>query len=89
MIALGFRNRFCNASSSPPYLSRGTSLSTSRFYFADAAAKAYLHELYGDEEVERYLIQRPELLPNIGQSLHALVTTFVNLRGYAWRKAAG
>lgn len=88
VIGRSFRRAFPAGGSANPYVSRGASVSSSRFYFADAAAQAYLREVFGRPDVEHYLLQRQDFFVSVGQALHALVTTFVVSRGFAWRKGA-
>lgn len=88
-IGKGFRRAFVAGGDREPMLSRGDSIASSRFYFADASTQSYLQEVFGENDIEQFIIRRPDLLREIGFSLHGIVTTFVNSRGYAWRQPAG
>lgn len=88
VIGRAFRAAFDSSGARLPYLSRGRSVASARFYFADAAAQTYLQQQFGEIELEQFFLRRWDLLTNIGHALHALVTTFVNSRGFAWRETA-
>jgi hypothetical protein len=91
-IGRGFRRAFAEPSNEPfdePLLSRGSSISTTRFYFADRAAQSYLQHSLGDQDPEHYFLKNRDLLPNIAFALSSVVTGFISSRGCAWRNVGG
>lgn len=87
-IGQGYRRAF-HAGTDQPFISRGTTIASTRFYFADRAAQSYLQQVFGDNEVEQYFLKRPKLISEIAGALVAVVTAFVQARGFAWRQHAG
>jgi hypothetical protein len=84
----GYRRAF-TSSPEPPFLSRGSSISTTRFYFADRAAQSYLQHAFGQQDLENYFLQNQRLISDIAFALFSVVTGFINTRGFGWRQAAG
>jgi len=85
-IGLGFRRAFGGVSEQP-ILSRGSSISTTRFYFADRAAQSSLQLTFGDDDLENYFLKKNrELIPGIAFALFSIVTGFIKSRGCSWRK---
>jgi len=82
-LARGYALRF--GASDPPLLSRGDRMKSTRFYFADAAAVAYMHDKADSEEARNFLKGSGMFLEQINQALYELVTRFVPWQGYGWR----
>lgn len=85
------RQGFCRAfkdTPDEPFLSRGSSIATTRFYFADRAAQSFLQFQLGDQDIESYFSKDPKLIIDIAFALFSVVTGFITLRGCAWRKPA-
>jgi hypothetical protein len=88
-IRKGFERAFADpATVGEPMLSRGGSLQKTRFYFADAAAEAFIRENDTDQAVTEFLHGHGELVDNINQALYEVVTKFIASRGIAWRNPA-
>lgn len=82
----GYNAAFVGSPEKIPYLSRGAKLWSSRFYFADAAAQRYLFLRAGDDQSTlEVLLGRSVLLQQLHLSLFKVVTSFIQLRGCAWR----
>lgn len=86
-IRRGYLLRFGSQSTNDPrpLLSRGFAMRNRRFYFADAAAEAYLVEKGNDPAVDLFFRGGGKLLDNVNAALYLIVTTFVETRGCAWR----
>jgi len=82
-LARGYGLRFGN--SDPPLLSRGDKMKSTRFYFADAAAAAYMHDKADSEEARSFLKGSGMFLEQINRALYELVTRFVPWQGHGWR----
>jgi hypothetical protein len=68
-----------------PYVSRGNTLRNTRYYFADAAATAYLNSRVGDgQDLFDFFKQTADTLQNLNIALAQIVEKFVNIRGFAW-----
>jgi hypothetical protein len=67
------------------FISRGDSMSATRFYFADAAALGYLRALAGEEEAEEVLATAVKFAKTINMALMSVVDTFIQVRGAAYR----
>ncbi|HZF12949.1 MAG TPA: hypothetical protein VFE33_29520 [Thermoanaerobaculia bacterium] len=88
-IYKGFERAFADVSTArEPMLSRGGSLQKSRFYFVDAAAEAFIHENDTDPIVTDFLRGHGDLLDNVNWALYEIVTKFIAVRGFAWRRPA-
>jgi hypothetical protein len=85
-LARGYKTAF--GKGEPPYLSRGSAMQSTRFYFADAAAEAYMLDKAKDPEVRNFLKSSHLFLDQINQALHEIVTRFVAYQGFGWRKGA-
>jgi len=84
-IGRGFRRAF-GSLSERPFLSRGSSISTTRFYFADRAAQSSLQLTFGEDDLENYFLKKnPELIEGIAFALFTIVTGFITSRGCSWR----
>lgn len=87
-IGQGFRRAFA-ADTEEAFISRGSSIASTRLYFADRAAQSYLQQVFGEDELERYFLKQPKLISDIAGALVSIVKAFVQARGYAWREHAG
>jgi hypothetical protein len=63
------------------YVSRGDSMRTTRFYFADAAATGYLNVLMGAEQAEALKAELAEIIGQVNHGLMMIVRTFIQRRG--------
>lgn len=88
-IGRGYVASFAPGSDREPYLSRGSSMARTRFYFADAAAEAYMRQVTDADTTTTFFNAALPLLPQINHALREVVFRFVTARGYAWRRAAG
>lgn len=68
-----------------PVLSRGSTMSETRFYFADAVTQKYIRERSIQKIVVDFLDGKGALLEDINYSLFELITKFINTRS-AWQK---
>ncbi|MBI5475634.1 MAG: hypothetical protein HY964_02725 [Ignavibacteriales bacterium] len=68
-----------------PLVSRGSAMSETRFYFADAAAQQYIRQKATEQIVLDFLDGQGTLLEDINQALYELITKFINSRS-AWQK---
>jgi len=83
VVGRGYRAQFVN-NPEPPFVSRGSNLSSSRFYFAEASAQRYLQQQYGEASLTGYFTKQPDFLSDIGLCIYQLVTSFINSRS-GWR----
>lgn len=67
------------------FISRGSSMKKSRFYFADAAAQGYLGSMMGQKNMGKLIIEIVDLLDPVNRSLMAIVTSYIQKRGFAYR----
>jgi hypothetical protein len=84
-ISRGYTRAFLGKSDRVPYISRGDTLATSRFYFADAAAEEYMRTVgdpIGDDE---FAVSIVKLIKHVTFAIHEIVVNFVNGRGFGWR----
>lgn len=81
-----YLNRFAD-SSMRPLISRGNSMYTTRFHFADAAAEHILFGGSSGSQANTFLFGGSTLPDSINLALFFLVTGFVTMRGFAWKKA--
>jgi len=84
----GYSRAFLRGSKREPFVSRGQTLATSRFYFADAAAEDYLREVGDPATDEVFALGTLKLVRNVTFSIHEIVLTFITARGFAWREPA-
>jgi len=68
-----------------PLVSRGNSMKSTRFYFADAVAQHYLNSKSEDRNVVDFLNGRGEFILIINRFLYEIVTRFIQSRG-TWRR---
>lgn len=79
-IAKGYRLRFLEGALGPPYVSRGRNIAATRFYFADAAAEAYMMRVAGATTGKEFFEAGWKLLPEVGHALREIVSAFVKFR---------
>jgi hypothetical protein len=86
-IFRGYRHHFLSADKRDerPFISRGVSMSATRFYFADAAAVGYLMALEGDAGSDEVFNNLYGLVRTVNMSLMTVVEAFIQLRGAAYR----
>lgn len=83
----GYRYHFfrSGASSEPAFISRGTSMQRSRFYFADAAADGYLQSQAVKEDPNELMSRVADLTSNINRAIMQVVNHFIQKRGFAFK----
>jgi hypothetical protein len=86
-IGRGYRRAFIEDQARKPFVSRGTSMGTNRFYFADAAADTYLRTSAGKEVTQDFLAAKLDIFNDINHALRELVGLFINARGFPFRRA--
>jgi hypothetical protein len=86
-IFRGYRHHFLSAQKRDerPFISRGLSMSATRFYFADAAAVGYLRAIEGDPGTEEVMRNLAGLVRKVNMALMSVVEVFIQLRGVAYR----
>jgi len=83
----GYRLRFGQGGpTAEPYVSRGATMLGTRFYFADAAAQAYLNRCLETEDSRKQFGPASPLMHQVNIALHEIVISFVESRGFAWRR---
>lgn len=89
-IFRGYRHHFLEPGhlDERAFISRGHSMQESRFYFADAAAIGYLRSIAGRDNLEELIGNISNLLEPVNHSLFAIVTTYIQKRGFAFRPEA-
>ena len=89
-IFVGYKHHFLSGDKQDDraFISRGNSMKSTRFYFADAAATGYLRSIVGKAESQELLMMDvAELLSPVNHALMSIVETFVQRHGYAYRTA--
>jgi len=83
-LGRGYSSAFLSGTKSPgytvPFVSRGSVMHETRFYFADAAAQAYMVDRVSDRDAAEFVHAVGELLSDINLALYHLITTFINSR---------
>ena len=89
-LAAGYRSSFVDGENREPYLSAGSTMANTRFYFADAAAEKFLRETSDPETVEQFFLASSPILKHVNRALHDLVLHFTKVRGgvHSPRKAS-
>jgi len=82
----GYESAFSQPRFGPPMLSRGNSMRESRFYFADAAAQAYLFEKTGADGTAPLFAWSTDHSGHVNHALHWLVLKFIETRGFTFRE---
>jgi hypothetical protein len=85
-VGRGYRHAFLKLGKKP-YISRGTTLKNTRFYFADAAVTAYLTDLVGGTGVRPFLEDFSRLFESLNIAIVQIVEAFIQSRS-AWRPEA-
>jgi hypothetical protein len=67
------------------YVSRGISMRSTRFFFADAAATGYLRSVVGSENTDELTEHLGEVIDQINHGLMMIVGLFIQRRGYSFR----
>lgn len=87
-ILKGYEIRFSRLDAeSRPFVSRGTTMRSSRFYFADAAADAYFRKQIDAPGLGEEFGPRSHLMRAVSTALWSIVLSFVERRGYPLRQA--
>lgn len=68
------------------FISRGDSMDTSRFYFADAAVEGYFQDLVGVGDLGELSAKILSVVDLLNSALLSLVDRFIQQRGFAYRK---
>jgi len=85
-VAKGYALVFLQPSSDRiPFVSRGTRMPETRFYFADAAVEKYLLMASDEATVREFVSGRSSLFNDVNLALYEIITKFVNDRGFGWR----
>lgn len=85
-IASGFAKAFVQNTAREPFVSRGDTLASARFHFADAAAQDYMRKKAEEFGAPNSIIEALEFMTDVTFALHQLVFTFITSRGFAWRQ---
>jgi len=84
-LGRGFESAFVKpASFRQPFISRGAKVSETRFYFADAAAQAYMFSKAGEGPAKNFLHGKGQILEALHLPLYHIVTRFIQSR-CAWK----
>lgn len=67
------------------FVSRGTNMATTRFYFANAATTGYLRLILRKNQSEEIMMNVVDLLRSVNFGLMGIVDAFIQRRGYAYR----
>ena len=78
-----FRN---DSSSESPFISRGTNMQSTRFYFADAAADGYLQSQAVKENPNELMNRVADLTRDLNRAIMQVVNHFIQKRGFAYKK---
>ncbi|MGE5217164.1 MAG: hypothetical protein ACM3SP_09220 [Chloroflexota bacterium] len=83
----GFRHHFFRSGvgSEAPFISRGTSMQRSRFYFADAAADGYLASQTEQKYPTNFMDQLADLTTALNKAILQIVVQFIYARGFAYQ----
>jgi len=85
-ILKGYNLRFADPNQpSAPYISRGNTMQSTRFHFADAAAQAYLRQCLETQDIHKEYGPASPLITQVNLALHEIVLTFIQRRGCPWR----
>lgn len=69
------------------FLSRGASMSQTRYFFADAAAQGYLTRDIQDRIAEDLVTELMAIMPGLGYSLMSVIHHFIQKRGFTYKIA--
>lgn len=76
----GYEAHFSEDPTRPAFISRGESLQSSRFYFADAAAQAYFRVQLAAHDPSHYFSWGSPLIRAVNRALHEIVIAFIQRR---------
>jgi hypothetical protein len=76
-----------NPGAASAFLSRGASMSQTRYFFADAAAQGYFTKGVQDRKTEDLLMKLVSYMPGLGLSLMSIIHHFIQKRGFTYRTA--
>jgi len=87
-IIAGYKREFLSSirTQDRAYISRGLSMDTSRFYFADAAVQGYFQEIVGTGEIGQLSAKILTVVDLLNSALLNLVDRFIQQRRFAYRK---
>lgn len=87
----GYRWHFFRTTDSAElaFVSRGTSMRGSRFYFADAAVDGYLQSLVVNKNLDDLTNRLAEITADLNKTIMQIVDRFVQKRGYAYKEYNG
>jgi len=83
----GFRHHFFQSgnTSEPPFVSRGTNMQRSRFYFAEAAADGYLGAIAKQEDPNNFMTHLVDLTTALNRAIMQIVHHFIQGRGFTYQ----
>lgn len=83
----GYRWHFFKSADSTDlaFVSRGTSMKGSRFYFADAAADGYFQSQAENKDSTELLNRLADITADLNQTIMQIVERFIQKRGYAYK----
>jgi len=76
-----------NDASASAFVSRGSSMSKTRFYFADAAVRGYFTKEDEIHDVEQIITKIVDLMDNLNFSLMSIIHHFIQKRGFGYKIA--
>ena len=82
VLKAGLANYLSGATDRKLFISKGGSMRSSRFYFADAAAEASIVASLSEPSVKEFFNYDGLLVRGFNRCLYQLVTRFIDLRGY-------
>ncbi len=87
-ISTGYEKHFRGSSAGLPgiqdyaFASIGSTMRSSRFYFADAAAQGYLRSIFDSDSLDKIMMEVFQLLDPFNVALLNIVSGFIQARGY-------
>lgn len=83
----GYRGHFFKSADStePAFVSRGSNMKGSRFYFADAAAEGYLQSQANNKQLTELINRLADITADLNQTIMLIVDRFIQKRGYAYK----
>jgi len=87
-IFTGYEQHFLSANRKDDraYVSRGPSMRTTRFYFADAAGSGYFRSIAGSEETDSLSADLEDIVDRTNYGLMLIVGIFIQRRGFSYRQ---
>jgi hypothetical protein len=82
----GYRYHFFKSpgSAEPAFVSRGNSMKSSRFYFADAAADGYFGSQLENKDASELMNRLADITAALNQAIRQIVDRFIQKKGYAY-----